>query len=72
MFDFRMDRSNLEPRKGLYCVWIRANEDVNNPLICIWIDSSMTMFDAGEKLRETDVAALPEETPLAHASEGAS
>jgi hypothetical protein len=59
MFDFVMDRRNLAPRKGLYCVWIRANENENNPLMCIWIDSSMTILDVGEELRETEFAALP-------------
>jgi hypothetical protein len=72
MFDFRMDRRNFAPRKGLHSVWIRANENENNPLICIWIDSSMAMFEAGTELRGNDIAAVPDETPLAHASEDAS
>jgi hypothetical protein len=32
----------------------------------------MAMFEAGTELRGNDIAAVPDETPLAHASEDAS
>lgn len=41
-------RENSAPRQGLYCVWTRAHEGENAPLICIWIDSSMSLFEPTE------------------------
>jgi hypothetical protein len=57
MFDFIFDRKNSAPRPSLYCVWIRAHEGENAPLICVWIDPSMSMFDSQAKVHEPDLAA---------------
>ena len=51
MFDFifnrnKSGRKNSVPRPSLYCVWIRAHEGENAPLIRVWIDPSMSMFDS--------------------------
>ena len=58
MFDFIMQRDkNSVPRPSLYCVWIRAHEGENAPLIRVWIDPSMSMFDSQAKVHEPDLAA---------------
>jgi hypothetical protein len=48
---------NSVPRASLYCVWIRAHEGENAPLIRVWIDPSMTMFDSQARVHEPDLAA---------------
>jgi hypothetical protein len=48
---------NTVPRPSLYCVWIRAHEGENAPLIRVWIDPSMSMFDSQAKVHEPDLAA---------------
>jgi hypothetical protein len=50
-------RTNSVPRPSLYCVWIRAHEGENAPLIRVWIDPSMSMFDSQAKVHEPDLAA---------------
>jgi hypothetical protein len=57
MFDIITNRNTLVPRKSLYCVWIRAHEGDNAPLIRVWIDPSMTMFESQVKVHEPDVEA---------------
>jgi hypothetical protein len=57
MFDIITNRNTLVPRKSLYCVWIRAHEGDQAPLIRVWIDPSMTMFESQVKLHEPDVQA---------------
>ena len=57
MFDIIINRNTLVPRKSLYCVWIRAHEGDQAPLIRVWIDPSMTMFESQVKLHEPDVQA---------------
>jgi hypothetical protein len=47
MFDIIKNRKTLAPRRGLYCVWIRAHQTENAPLVRMWIDPSMKMFDSG-------------------------
>jgi hypothetical protein len=44
MFDFIFNRKNSVPRPSLYCVWIRAHEGENAPLISIWIDPTLAAF----------------------------
>jgi hypothetical protein len=56
MFDILTDRKNVAPRRGLYCVWIRAHEAGNAPLIQMWIDPSMSTFDSEAKVHEPDFA----------------
>jgi hypothetical protein len=57
MFDFITNRKIAVPRASLYCVWIRAHESDNAPLIRVWIDPSMTMFESQAKVHEPDVEA---------------
>jgi hypothetical protein len=62
MFDFNKNRNftgcnNSIPRPSLYCVWIRAHEGENAPLIRVWIDPAMTMFESQATVHEPDLAA---------------
>jgi hypothetical protein len=57
MFDFIDNRKNSMPRPSIYCVWIRARECENAPLICVWIDPSMSMFHSQAKVHDPDLAA---------------
>jgi hypothetical protein len=70
MFDFIFNRKNSVPRPSLYCVWIRAHEGENAPLIRVWIDPSMSMFDSQAKVHEPDLAAARAETQGVLAHEG--
>lgn len=57
MFEIITNRKFLVPHKSLYCVWIRAHEGDDAPLIRVWIDPSMTMFESQVKVHEPDVEA---------------
>jgi hypothetical protein len=57
MFDFIFNCGNSVPRPSLYCVWIRAHEGESAPLIRVWIDPSMSMFESQAKVHEPDLAA---------------
>jgi hypothetical protein len=57
MFDFITNRKTLVPHKSLYCVWIRSHGGDDAPLIGVWIDPSMTMFESQAKVHEPDVEA---------------
>ena len=62
MFDFisyfkNSRRRNSVPRPSLYCVWIGAHEGEDAPLIRVWIDPSMSIFDSQAKVYEPDLAA---------------
>ena len=57
MFDIISNRKTLVPRKSLYCVWIRAHAGEDAPLIRVWVDPSMTMFESQVKVHEPDVEA---------------
>ena len=65
MFDFISNRKNSVPRPSLYCVWIRAHEGDDAPLIRVWIDPSMTVFDSQARVHEPDLAAARAETETA-------
>ena len=65
MFDFIFNNGNSVPRPSLYCVWIRAHEGENAPLIRVWIDPSMSMFDSQAKVHEPDLAAAQAEAEAA-------
>jgi len=69
MFDFIFNRKNSVPRPSLYCVWIRAHEGENAPLIRVWIDPEMSMFDSQAKVHEPDLASAQAETQSALAME---
>ncbi len=70
MFDFIFNRKISAPRPILYCVWIRAREGENAPLIRVWIDPSMSMFDSQAKVHEPDLAAARAEAEVALANLG--
>jgi hypothetical protein len=75
MFDFifnrnKSGRKNSVPRPSLYCVWIRAHDGENAPLIRVWIDPSMSMFDSQAKVHEPDLAAAQAEAVAALTHEG--
>ena len=62
MFDFIKNRdftrrNNSVPRPSIYCVWIRAHEGENAPLIRVWIDPAMSMFESQATVHEPDLAA---------------
>ena len=61
MFDFIGKSKNSAAHPGLYCVWIRAREGEKAPLIQVWIDPSMGMFDSNPKAQETEFAATSAE-----------
>jgi hypothetical protein len=65
-------RKNSVPRPSLYCVWIPAHEGENAPLIRVWIDPSMSIFDSQTHVHEPDPIAAREEADAAVAAEGQS
>jgi len=70
MFDFIKKEIERVPKKSLYCVWIRAHEGENAPLIRVWIDPSMTMFESVARVHEPDMAAARAETSVALGEDG--
>ena len=75
MFDFIVNRKNSGrknsvARPSLYCVWIRAHGGENAPLIRVWIDPSMSMFDSQARVHEPDLAEARAEEQAALAHEG--
>ena len=62
MWDFISNRKTLVPHKSLYCVWIRAHGGEDAPLIRVWIDPFMTMFESQVKVHEPGVEAARELT----------
>jgi len=60
MFSFIDSRKTLVPRTSLYCVWIRACAGDDAPLIRVWIDPSMSMFESQATVHEPDVDAARE------------
>jgi len=50
-------RPNSVPRSSVYCVWIPVREGENAPLIRVWIDPSMSVFDSQAHVHEPDLAA---------------
>jgi len=55
MFDFIINSKNIAPRPGLYCVWIRAHEGENAPLISIWIDPTLAAFKSRVQETSTEI-----------------
>jgi hypothetical protein len=70
MFDFIFNGKNLGRRPSLYCVWFRAHEGENAPLIRVWIDPSMSMFESQGKVHEPDLAAAQAEAEAALTHKG--
>jgi hypothetical protein len=70
MFDFIFNSKNSVPRPSLYCIWIRAHEGENAPLIQVWIDPSMSVFDSQAKVNEADLAAARAEAEAVLTHEG--
>ena len=61
---------SLVPREGLYCVWFRAREGENAPLIRVWIDPTMTVFESGAKIHEPDLEVARREVLATPSEEG--
>jgi hypothetical protein len=57
MFDILTNRNKTMPGRGLYSVWIRADQTENAPLLRVWIDPSMKTFESGAN-DEAPAAAL--------------
>ena len=57
MFDILTNRNKTMPGRGLYSVWIRADQTENAPLLRIWIDPSLKAFESGAN-DEAPAAAL--------------
>jgi hypothetical protein len=70
MFDFAVQNKNSVSRRGLYCVWIRAHEGENAPLISMWIDPSMSTFNSQAKVNEPDLGLVRAESEAALSQEG--
>ena len=62
MFEKIINRKNSIARPSLYCVWIRAHGGKDAPLIQVWIDPSMSVFDSQARVNEADLAAARSET----------
>jgi hypothetical protein len=58
MSNFPKNMNILETRRDLYCVWIRSHEGPNAPLVSIWIDPEMRVF-------ETNVTEIPRDPSIA-------
>jgi hypothetical protein len=56
MIDILKNSGRVSPRPGLYCVWIRASEGENAPLVSVWIDPSMAIFESEEEAQQSDDA----------------
>jgi hypothetical protein len=69
MFEFITNGWKRVPRPSLYCIWIRAHEGENAPLIRVWIDPSMTAFDSQAKIHEPDLAEARAEEQIALADQ---
>ena len=60
MFDFivnfkESERKNYVLRPSLYCVWFRAHEGENAPLISIWIDPTLAAFKSRVQETSTEI-----------------
>jgi hypothetical protein len=51
-------------------VWIPAFPDKDTPLIRVWIDPSMSMFESQATIHEPDLAAARAEAVSASSEEG--
>lgn len=70
MFHIDSNQKNPVRRAGLYRVWIRARERENAPLVCVWIDPSMAMFEPGANMRKPETAVARIEMQPAHVADG--
>lgn len=48
MFKSNNDSRSLFTKRDLSCVWIRANESPDAPLVCVWTDAKMRGFEEPE------------------------
>ena len=59
MFDFNHATPDFAVRPRLYCVWTRANQEPNAPLVAIWIDREMTAFQSSGQEHPVDSSSAP-------------
>lgn len=52
--DMKSNFETLNTRPGLYRVWVPLRDDGKQPLVCIWMDSTMQAFEA-QLGRDNDV-----------------
>lgn len=45
MFRMTKNLQNENKRQALYCVWVRAHESKNRPLIAVWIDPTVSQLE---------------------------
>lgn len=60
---FQKDAQNSVPRPSLYCVWIPARPGKDAPLIRVWIDPSMSMFESQATIHQPDLDAVRAQSP---------
>jgi len=58
MFKLSNSSQTFSARPNLYCVWMRANERSDAPLVRVWIDRSMRAFETS---KEEQPVAFPSE-----------
>src|ERR1700730_2335049 len=64
MFDILTNRNKTMPGRGLYSVWIRADQTENAPLLRLWINPSIKPFKslANDQARAAALAPVSRET----------
>lgn len=50
---------DFTPSQRLYCVWIRAQEGANAPLVSVWIDLDMSAFATNTAEASDSASAEP-------------
>ena len=65
MFETDNASQNFITTPNLYCVWIRANETREAPLIAVWVDSRMRAFEA----EENEAGSVIKDCPAAEEAE---
>ncbi len=63
MCESKIDFEKIVKMQRLHCVWIRARDLVNVPLISVWIDSRREAFQDGSPNRERSCAPVTARNP---------
>jgi hypothetical protein len=66
MKNFTKNHKNVDERQSLYCIWIAASEQLNAPLVSVWIDPAMRAFE--RELQKVNCEA-PTTASVAHECE---
>lgn len=54
---------NTNSHRGLYRVWVPLHDDGKAPLICVWIDPSMTGFESEPCTEDAGISAEDDGRP---------